>query len=254
MILRLRFRRIHKLYVLGTLTIVLFYLLLSYSPSKFPPSSSDILEKGSLQRKEIQASILQEENEFEKKQVPASDIKDVLEPERPRKQPSPEQAAEPVHADKTLDADKTKQIARPEVEPPQRDFHVPDALSEKEKAKQGNQNKIPARLVNSKVVDEKLGSPSMTPEALQKRALSFPSNSSLRVFMAEQNRRLLHLKTECDKIFPRIQSLPRAFQYLLVDKIDSITYCPIYKAGQHILDHPASGVKGLLEEGRSIGV
>ncbi|XP_068206933.1 carbohydrate sulfotransferase 12-like isoform X2 [Palaemon carinicauda] len=263
-ILRLRFRSLSILCVLGTLTLVLFYLPPSYSPSQFLLSDPDIPLEKSLPipdtEKGIQASTGPEENGLEKnEQVADPGIKDVSEPgSSPQKQPSPEQAAEPIPGD------KTKQIAQPEVEHPlsnanEHDSYVQDypdytppdfvevlkdrpanAQSQKGMDKQDNKNKRPARLKVSKVSGEKLGSSSMNPEALRNRALSFPSNSSLRIFMAEQDRRLQHLKTECDGILPATGPVSSrglapppgltGIHNLLVDRTNNIAYCPIYKA------------------------
>lgn len=264
-ILRLRFRSLSILCVLGTLTLVLVYLPPSYRPSQLLLSGPDSPVVKSLQDQEIEENneyLISGENEFEdKKQVPAARVsKDEAEPDNARQNESPHAlVAESIPANKTLvqtgqAAGEEKEEDHPLSDANEHDSYVQDypdytpanfievmkdKPSQKDKDKQSVKKKKPARLKNS-FAFERLGSPIYSPEALRLRALSFPSNSTLRLFVAEQERRTQHMKTECAGFLPPASDIESkgmapppglaGVHNLLLDRTNNIAYCPIYKA------------------------
>ncbi|XP_037783886.1 uncharacterized protein LOC119580056 isoform X2 [Penaeus monodon] len=75
-------------------------------------------------------------------------------------------------------------------------------------------------------------------EALQERALEFPEKSPLRKFLAEQERRVKHLRGTCPHLPAPDTSLDSKgpppglmdIHNLIFDRINLLTFCPVYKA------------------------
>ncbi|KAK7078862.1 hypothetical protein SK128_007283 [Halocaridina rubra] len=101
----------------------------------------------------------------------------------------------------------------------------------------GHVNKRPARLKSEVPTSAPMAT--FSPEALRNRAMSFHGNSTLRAFLNEQDRRSRHISETCPSIFPPVDVDSKAIgpppglsglQNLLLDRIQHIAYCPVYKA------------------------
>lgn len=78
------------------------------------------------------------------------------------------------------------------------------------------------------------------PKVLQKRAQSFPEDSPLRQFLAEQERRARHVADTCRSFQPNLADTvagnrgPPAgllsIKHIIYDKLNKLTFCPVYKA------------------------
>ncbi|XP_063850533.1 carbohydrate sulfotransferase 9-like [Scylla paramamosain] len=78
------------------------------------------------------------------------------------------------------------------------------------------------------------------PKDLQNRAQTFPEDSPLRQFLAEQERRVSHVAATCRSFQPSLADIvagsrgPPAgllsIKHLIYDRVNQLTFCPVYKA------------------------